>query len=488
MSGSSTKAGFLERRLAGEQQVLARPLRALIRRGPVTCRAEASVREAAALMHAEGVGSVVVVDGSGAPLGVFTTTDLVSAAARSRENTPVGESMTAAPFSLPSHAMAYEAALAMVAMEIRHVLVIEDGRLAGVVSERDLFSLQRLGLGEITAEIRLAAGIDVLVEVAAEIRRLARLLVEEGVAAEQLTQFVSVLNDRLCQRVLEIERKNHRWEGVSWCWLAFGSEGRFEQTFSTDQDNGVVFSTHDGGPADAVRARLLPFARAVNEALDACGFPLCKGLVMGSNPGMCLSLQEWQARIRGWVATPAPNDLLNAAIFFDLRPLYGDARLASALHEWIAPLARANPAFLRLMAENALESRPPLGVLRDFTTSDVPGHAHTLNLKLNGARPFTDAARIYALAHGISQTNTAARLRAARSRLGMGEAECAALVGAFFEIQRHRLRLQAKLAGDAEGANLVDPNALNPFEQRVLKEAFLQARALQSRLALDYQV
>jgi CBS domain-containing protein len=131
-----------------------------------------------------------------------------------------------------------------------------------VVSERDLFSLQRLGLGEITTEIRLAGE-----------RRGARRTRRRdpqarapagrgGVAAEQLTLFVSVLNDRLCQRILEIERKKHHWDDISWCWLAFGSEGRFEQTFSTDQDNGMLFAAHDGTTADAVRARLLPFARA----------------------------------------------------------------------------------------------------------------------------------------------------------------------------------------------------------------------------------
>src|SRR5688572_4397067 len=414
MSASSTKAGFLERRLAGEQQVLARPLRALLKKAPVVCRPEASGREAVALMHAEDVGSIVVVDAAGAPRGIFTTTDLVAASAQGMEARTVGEHMTASPFMLPGHAMAYEAALAMVAQGIRHVLVMEDGALAGVVSERDLFSLQRLGLGEITTEIRLAGSIEVLVEIAAEIRRLARLLVEEGVAAEQLTMFVSVLNDRLCQRILEVERKKHQWDDISWCWLAFGSEGRFEQTFSTDQDNGIVFVAHDGAAPDAVRERLLPFARRVNEALDACGFPLCKGEVMGSNPQMCLSLDEWKARIRGWVTTPAPNDLLNAAIFFDLRPLYGDATLAAALRAYIHPLAKATPAFLRLMAENALESRPPLGVLRAFATADAPGRKHSLNLKLNGARPFIDGARIYALAHGLPQTNTAERLRAAR--------------------------------------------------------------------------
>lgn len=488
MSASSSKGGVLGRRLAGEQQVLARPLRTLVQKPPVVCRAEQSVSEAGRLMHAADVGSVVVVDAGGAPIGIFTTHDLVASAAQGLEARPVSELMTAAPFALPGHAMAYEAALAMVGMRIRHVLVIDDGRLIGIVSERDLFSLQRLGLGEITTEIRLAASVEVMVELAAEIRKLARLMVDQGVAAEQLTMFVSVLNDRLCQRILEIERKNHRWEQISWCWLAFGSEGRFEQTFSTDQDNGIVFVAHDNAPPDATRLRLLPFAKSVNDALDACGFPLCQGQVMASNPRLCLSVEEWKEKIRGWIEAPQPNALLDAAICFDFRALHGDATLAAGLREWVHPLTRANPSFLRLMAEIALESRPPLGVLRDFATSDAPALRHTVNLKLNGARPFIDAARIFALAQGLPQTNTADRLRAARAGNGMGAAEAEGLVDAFFVVQQLRLAHQAVLAPGDAAANLVDPDKLNPFERTVLKEAFLQARRLQSRLALDYQI
>ena len=483
-----TQAGFLERRLAGEQQVLARPLGALLRKEPVVCRGTQSIREAVVLMRDRGVGSVVVVDERGSPTGVFTTRDLVASAADGNESRPVAEAMTAAPFSLPAHAMAYEAALAMTAMGIRHVLVVDDGKLLGVVSERDLFSLQRLGLGEITAEIRLAADVEVLAGVAAEVRKLARLLVDEGVAAEQLTTFVSVLNDRLSQRVIEIERRKRQWDGISWCWLAFGSEGRYEQTFSTDQDNGIIFASHGGEPAESVRARLLPFARAVNESLDACGFPLCRGEVMASNPRLCLSAAEWQERIGGWVNNADPTALLDAAICFDFRALHGDATLAARLREWVHPVARANPAFLRLMAENALESRPPLGLLRDFATEAAPERAHGVNLKLNGARPFIDAARIYALATGLAQTNTAERLRAARPSIGMGAAESEGLVRAFYVVQGLRLRVQARPAPAGGGANHLDPDSLDDFERRVLKEAFLQARKLQSRLALDYQV
>src|SRR5688572_5951842 len=155
----TVKAGYLERRLAGEQQVLARPLGALVRKPPVTCLGEQSIREAVTLMDANSVGSVIVLDARGQPAGIFTTRDLVANAATGLDR-PVAEAMTAAPFALPGHAMAYEAALAMIAMGIRHVLVVEDGKLLGLISERDLFSLQRLGLGEITTEIRLAATVE----------------------------------------------------------------------------------------------------------------------------------------------------------------------------------------------------------------------------------------------------------------------------------------------------------------------------------------
>ena len=58
----------LGHRLAGEQQTLSLPLRALIRNAPITCHAGQSVGEAVAIMHARGTGAVVVVDGGSHPL------------------------------------------------------------------------------------------------------------------------------------------------------------------------------------------------------------------------------------------------------------------------------------------------------------------------------------------------------------------------------------------------------------------------------------
>jgi len=479
----------LERRLAGEQQVFAPALGSLVRRAPVVCTEEFPVDQVANIMREQGVGSVVVVDQCSRPVGIFTKHDLVGVFAEQLRSTPVSAAMTRNPIALPAHALAYEAALAMVEHRVRHVLVTKDGNLAGVISERDLFSLQRLGLAEMTMEIRLAADIELLARLAAQIRGLTALLVEEGVAAEQLTLFVSVLNDRLSQRVIELVRKRHQWERIGWCWLAFGSEGRLEQTFSSDQDNGLLFESHAGGSTAETRKTLLAFAREVNEALDACGFPLCNGNVMASNPELCLSLDEWKAKMGGWIGNPDPKALLDATICFDFRPLSGDASLAQTIREWLLPRTRARPAFLRLMATNALEARPALGVLADFATEDTPNAPGTINLKLHGVRPFADAARVYALAFGLAQTGTGKRLRAAAADLRMEPPEMAAIVDAFFFIQNLRLRIQARPGTHSHGsANQIDPRVLNDFERRILKEAFRQGRKLQQRLTLDYDL
>jgi CBS domain-containing protein len=479
----------VERRLAGEQQVFAAALGSLVRRAPVVCTEAVPVDEVARTMREQGVGSVVVVDQRSRPVGIFTKDDLTRVIADNLRGTPVSAAMTRDPIVLPAHALAYEAALAMVEHGVRHVLVTDNGNLAGVISERDLFPLQRLGFAELTMEIRLAADIALLARLAAQIRKLTALLVEQGVGAEQLTLFVSVLNDRLSQRVIEIVRKRHQWERIGWCWLAFGSEGRLEQTFSSDQDNGLLFETHDGSSAAETRRTLLVFAREVNEALDACGFPLCAGNVMASNPELCLSLSEWKAKISGWLDNTDPKALLDGAICFDFRPLTGDASLAEALREWLLPRTRAHPAFLRLMATNALQTRPALGVLTGFATEATPIAPRTIDLKLHGARPFVDAARVYALAFGLAQTGSAERLRAAAADLRMEPREMAAIVDAFFFVQKLRLRIQARPESQLHaGANQIDPQSLNDFERPSLKEALRQARKLQQRLALDYDL
>ena len=59
------------------QQTLASPLSAVMRREPVACPPEAGVRTVLKRMREQRIGSMVVVDRAGRPIGIFTLRDLV---------------------------------------------------------------------------------------------------------------------------------------------------------------------------------------------------------------------------------------------------------------------------------------------------------------------------------------------------------------------------------------------------------------------------
>ncbi|NWG72767.1 MAG: nucleotidyltransferase, partial [Parvularculaceae bacterium] len=253
-----------------------------------------------------------------------------------------------------------------------------------------------------------------------------------------------------------------------------------------DQDNGIVFAA-PADEADRVRQAFLPFAAEVNKRLDACGFPLCKGNVMASNPELCLSLDEWRQRYHGWLRSNSPQALLNATIYFDFRPLYGDEELTEELAGWLKQHVPAASLFLRFMAQNATDVKPPLGMIRDFTFDANEQFPRTIDLKAQGARLFVDAARILALANGVSETGTVERLRAVAALGKLGGEDIGAIVAGFHFLQRLRLRVQQE--GTPMGlANRIDPEALNELDRFVLKEAFKQARKLQGRIQMDYRL
>jgi len=471
-----------------EQQTMNSPLATVATRNPVSCAPETPIGEALATMSRLKIGSIVVVSADGEPVGIFTLHDLLDRVTLPQTPlaTPISKLMTPRPRTLPAEASAHEAAFMMARYGIRHVVMVEEGKAAGVVTERDLFSLQRVSMRQINRTIASAGTLGELQQSSRDIRQLAGNMLAQGVAAEQLTLIVSALNDQLTQRILELEIARHDLAGIDWCWMAFGSEGRFEQTLSTDQDNGIVFGAADG--ADAVRERLLPFAQAVNATLDACGFPLCKGNIMAGNPELCLSVPEWIAKFDDWVRNPDPQALLNATIFFDFRALYGYEAMTETLREKLLAMTEGNERFLHMMARNALQVRPPLGMIRDFSVDSDGDYPGTLDLKTMGARIFVDVARIMSLATGVTNTNTAQRLRHAGHRLRMGDDELSSAIDSFFFIQMLRLRQQQADPGGAGGRNRLDPDTLNQIDRRILKEAFRHARRLQSRLELDYRL
>lgn len=489
LSRRAVQADYASQSLA-EQSLEAR-LGTLPRRAPASLPPSAPLVQALSLMHERRIGSVLVADTEGAALGILTRHDVLGRVTLPQLplSTPIRDVMTTPLFTLTTQQTAQDAALLMSRRGIRHVPVMENGRAVSIVSERDLFALQRLSLKHVSTAIRAAGDLEALRAQAGAIRRFARNLMGQGVHARQLTELISHLNDLLAAQLVHLVATRRALDMRRASWLAFGSEGRGEQTISTDQDNGLVFESDDEGRDRPV---WLAFAREVNEGLDFCGYPLCKGNVMASNPQCCLTPAEWARRFESWMEHGAPEDLLSASIYFDLRAVAGHEELVGPLRDLITKRASSLPRFMKQMALNSLARRPPLN-WRGALEARADGGRHLIDLKLQGTAIFADAGRLYALAHGIPETATRARLEGFARRIGIEPQEGEAWVTAFEFLQSLRLRVQLAQEGatseghDPADANLIDVDALNDIDRRMLKEAMHVARRLQQRIELDYQ-
>jgi CBS domain-containing protein len=467
------------------------PLSAILRHPPITVPLEASLRLTLEAMARQDVDTVVVIDpATRTPLGTFTLRDLVGRVTLpgGSLDQPVASVMTGGLHTAGPSTTAHEAALTMARLGVRTLVVVDvEGRLLGAVSRDDLFGLQRAGLDEVAEQIQASRLLADHQSAAAGIRRLAEGLLAQGTGAESLLHFITTLNDLLTIRIIETTADEHTLPGVAWCWIAMGSEGRLEQTFSTDQDNAIILDA-DEGEGDALRKAFVPFGRAVNERLRACGFPLCTGNYMAGNPRWCLTLGEWRRALAAWVAAPGPEALINACTFLDFRALYGQAALAERLRQPVLSMVADHTLFLRQLAAQAAESRPPLGLFGRFVYDGAPAQRRSIDLKQAGSRLFSDAARVLGLARRCPHTSTAERLRAVADSGLFSHERVGGIIDGLHFIHLLRLRNQIWPRRPRVGPNRIFPRDLNELDRHVLKEAFRQAGKLQEVLVMEYQL
>lgn len=105
----------------------------------ISCEPSDSVREAARTMTRHKVGSVVVVQ-DGTLAGILTERDVLKGVAEGIDlgSTKVSELMTRAVVTVTPDWEVYEAAAEMLARRFRHLVVVDADAVVGVVSMRDV--------------------------------------------------------------------------------------------------------------------------------------------------------------------------------------------------------------------------------------------------------------------------------------------------------------------------------------------------------------
>jgi CBS domain-containing protein len=120
----------------------------IVRLGP-----EATAREAALLMRERNVGAVLIIDDHDLT-GILTVNDItyrVVAEGRDPDKTVLREIMTPDPDSVSSDTTAIEALRRMQDGDYRHLPVVDDGDVLGVVSRRDFHGTEKARLDDETA-------------------------------------------------------------------------------------------------------------------------------------------------------------------------------------------------------------------------------------------------------------------------------------------------------------------------------------------------
>ena len=469
---------------AAETQLHQNTLESLVTREPVSVLPQTTLREALITMDEMRIGSILVIDESKRLQGILTRHDLLKRVVLAEKDLSVAisEVMTSDIKTLEASDTVEMAGHLMMQASIRHLPIVKDAQVVGLISERDLFSFQRFSVSNISAAIHGAKNIQALVRAAEHIRQYSKNLLSQGVTGNRLTSLVSYLNDLLTSRLITMTASEFNVEADQFCWLALGSEGREEQTISTDQDNALILAD---GVSDAAMQHYLHFARQVNEGLDQCGFPLCKGNVMASNPKYCRRQTDWIKRCAGWIEAGSPQDLLDASIFFDFRPISGNASLALGVSDYVSMAAAATPRFVALLATNAMNWKVPLTMFGGLDTATVDGK-QVLDFKLNGTALVVDFARIYALANNITVRNTRERLEAISRLPRFGQTKVEDWVSTFEFLQTMRLKAQIDSEGQNTNPNALDTAKLSSVDKVILKAAFNISKTMQQRLKLDY--
>lgn len=463
------------------------PVKALVKREPITLAPSATVQQAAQTMRQHRVSSALLVE-QGLLFGLVTDRDLRNRVVAEGLDIqrPVSDIATLAPLTVDIGSPAFDAMLLMARHNIHHVPVMDGSRVAGMLTATDLSEQHSTSAVFLAGEIYKQSSLEGLQAVSAKVRQLQQSLAQAGASAYSTGHILTAITDAITVRLLQLGEARLGPAPIDYVWVAAGSQARNEQTAKSDQDNCLVLD--DAYRSDLHGAYFADLARWVCDGLDACGYVHCPGEMMAMTDTWRQPRRRWAEYFEQWTLKPDPKALMLTCVFFDLRAIHGKAELLNGLRHEVAQKTRNNSIFLAYMVGNALKHQPPLGMFGNISVSRGGEHPGTVDLKHSGIVPIVDLARVYALAGGLEAVNTDDRLASAASSREISPQSARDLRDALEFMASLRISHQVRQTATGHlPDNHLSLDELSNFERAHLKDAFQVVKGLQAVLAQRYQ-
>lgn len=451
----------------------------------VFCARGDTLEEAARKLVGGNVGTAVVVDEDGRLAGTIGLRELVEAALLKGESAgqAIGPVIQKDCYVIDAEGYFFDALHEMMKRGREALIVVSGERIEGILTSSDLLKFRGREVLSLIRNIEEAKSFDELHILRQDVENVLRTLITDGAVASHACKIVSELNDKIVKRVIRLSEGSLGAPPVPYVWLGLGSEGRKEQTLVTDQDNAILFdassrNVNRGPTEDYFRA----LADRVVHGLDRCGFPLCKGNIMATNPRYFGDLPSWKGKASRWINLSAEKgeDLIDIYTFLDFRAVHGGEALEEDLRSHVIAEFRDNNASLRALAGPIITIPVPLGFFKNFLVEKNGKYKNTVNIKVNGLLPLTTCVKLLAYYGGVTEVNTLERIKKL-SEKGIMPADRTDLIEQAFETFL-ALKIHNNLNSLDQGrdfSNSINPAHLNTKQKQLLKDAFLAVSEVQ---------
>lgn len=453
------------------------------------CSVDTCIRDAALLMTRKK-RNVLFIHKENDIIGIINNSDLKKRVLATNLDVqkPVIEIMTSPVISIPDHALLYEAILIFKNKNISHVAIkSENGEIEGVISYKNIIGIQQNTLSYLIREIEVAEYVEPLRKIYSKVPVLVNALIESGDKTQNITRIISSVADAIVHRIITLAIEDLGKPPCEFAFMVMGSEGRMEQTLSTDQDNAIVFENQEADKLHVATDYFQKLGRQVCQNLSTVGYKLCDGDIMAQNPSWSQPLSRWKDYFSEWINTSDPQSILDASIFFDFRCVFGKDSLTTELRNHVNQSIDNKSVFFYHMAQSIVKFKPPLSLFGKIIDKNHSGDHINLNLK-KILLPIISFIRLYALDHKLLETNTLSRIKQLYLQKVIQRSMYDELVLSYNYLMHIRFKSQTdSILSKKMPDNIIDVAQLTHIEISTIKKIFGEISTLQTKLNFDYK-
>ncbi|WP_096435223.1 DUF294 nucleotidyltransferase-like domain-containing protein [Alteribacter populi] len=451
------------------------------------------IQAAKALGDWRGPG-LTVVDQDHNLKGTITQTELLKGLSNDANHDSVDSWMNAKPVSTQADAFSYEVLTYFKDDRVHMVPVLNGEKVVGILTAESFLRLHESEYLNLYYNVSHAKNLEDLAKLSPKtndsfLAFTEELLIEQTYGTE-MSEFISKYNDQIHIQVIRAALREMKVEGhglppVNYCFIVMGSQGRGEQAFSTDQDNGFILDNYEHLESrDHVDAYFKRFAEKINQGLVVCGFPECTGGIMAKEEKWRRSINDWEKEVRRWVKETDAQEVRDFTIFVDYRPLFGDFNLAEKLRKKITPPIQKGRILHAMLMKDTIRFRVPI---QAFGRIGTKGKNRTLDLKKSAIMQIINGVRIFAIRYGIEEVSTLRRLHTLQKEEVFHPRDVKNAKLALDYLYQFRIQENLRQLGDNQPlSNELATHRLTKDQRKQLKEALMVAKRMQQMSELSF--